>query len=162
MYEETLIWMSYRYAIGRHTIASNSHCHDIAENAYERLKLTPHRMEFMAKDICNEIAQMLHISFFSIDGYSLNTTGVYPLDLFYEYVNSKEISDYNDLNRNVKSVTYKNGTYEEKEYSEKFASEFKICLCTIAEKSENLFWDKLEENKCNNGNCTCNSKSQLV
>lgn len=118
MYEETLIWMSYRYAIGRHTIASNCHCHDIAENAYERLKLTPNRMEFMSKDICNEIAQMLHMSFFSIDGYSINTTGVYPLDLFYEYVNSKEIRDYNDLNKNVKSVTYKNGVYEEKAYSE--------------------------------------------
>ena len=32
-YEEDCVWMSYRYCIGRHTIASHCHAGDIAKNA---------------------------------------------------------------------------------------------------------------------------------
>lgn len=52
-YEEDCIWMSYRYCIGRKTIASHMHAGNIAENAYHRL--SNERMEFMAKDILEEI-----------------------------------------------------------------------------------------------------------
>ena len=52
-YEEDCVWMSYRYCIGRHTIASQCHAGNIAWNAYGRL--TPERMQFMSEDINNEI-----------------------------------------------------------------------------------------------------------
>ena len=37
MYEEDLIWMSYRYCIGRHTIAASMHAGEIAKHEYFRL-----------------------------------------------------------------------------------------------------------------------------
>ena len=48
-YEEDCIWMSYRYCIGRHTIASHCHASDIANNAYGRM--SKERTQFMSKDI---------------------------------------------------------------------------------------------------------------
>lgn len=61
-YEESLIWMSYRYAIGRHTIHAHCHACDILSHEYERLKLTPNRMEFMSKDINRSIEDSLRFS----------------------------------------------------------------------------------------------------
>lgn len=101
-YEETLIWMSYRYAIGRHTIASHSHAGDIAQNSYERLLLTPTRMQFMAKDINSEISSRLSWSSFNfrIDQYyGENRFGHSPLDLFYEFINSLNITDVQELGK---------------------------------------------------------------
>ena len=36
-YMEDLIWMSYRYCIGRHTIAANSHAGDIAKYSFDHI-----------------------------------------------------------------------------------------------------------------------------
>ena len=58
-YEIDNIWMSYRYCIGRHTIAAHCHAGDIANNAYGRM--TKERMQFMAKDINQEIYDCLHV-----------------------------------------------------------------------------------------------------
>ena len=102
MYEETLIWMSYRYAIGRHTIASHSHAGDIAQNSYERLLLNPTRMQFMSKDINSEISSKLSWSSFNfrIDQYyGENKFGHHPLDLFYEFINSLNITDIQELGK---------------------------------------------------------------
>lgn len=52
LYYEALIWMSYRYCIGRKTIASHSHAGDIAQNIS---CLSPNRQKFMAHDIRREI-----------------------------------------------------------------------------------------------------------
>lgn len=54
---EDLLWMSYRYCVGRRTIAAAMH----APNIVSFLKLNPHvcspeRREFMAQDIRNEIS----------------------------------------------------------------------------------------------------------
>lgn len=106
-YEEDLIWMSYRYAIGRHTIAANSHGKDIVKNSYERLKLTPERMHFMAKDINNSIYDNLHYGFFKIDEYTLNTNDIDPLDVFYEFINSENIKDWNELSKYKRVTAYK-------------------------------------------------------
>lgn len=62
-YETDLVWMSYRYAIGRHTIAASSMCHEMAKNVYGRL--TRARSEFMAEDIQKEIADHLRFYPFS-------------------------------------------------------------------------------------------------
>ena len=58
-YEEDGIWMSYRYCIGRHTIASHMRAGDILKHYYKRLKLTPERCKFMAKDINKSIEDCL-------------------------------------------------------------------------------------------------------
>ena len=105
-YEETLIWMSYRYAIGRHTIASCTHAGDIAENSYERLLLTPNKMQFMSKDINEEILRCLEWQpyHFTVDRSTFETHEISPLNLFYEFINSIEITDFNELNK-YESIT---------------------------------------------------------
>lgn len=55
---EDLIWMSYRYCIGRKTIAAHSHAGEIAKNAYH--VLSEERKSFMATDIRREINDVLH------------------------------------------------------------------------------------------------------
>jgi len=52
-YELDAMWMSYRYCIGRHTIAAHMHAHDIWENCKGRM--TPERQRFTAFDINREI-----------------------------------------------------------------------------------------------------------
>ena len=43
------VWMSYRYCIGRHTIAAHCHAADIANNVYDPAE--KNRLAFYAKDI---------------------------------------------------------------------------------------------------------------
>jgi hypothetical protein len=56
-FKETCIWMSYRYAIGRKSIASVSHARDIANH----LDWIPDdRKEFTGKDMMREINDKLN------------------------------------------------------------------------------------------------------
>ena len=59
-YEEDCMWMSYRYCIGRHTIASHMHANDIWQNCRGRIK--PERELFTAFDINREIEDKLRFS----------------------------------------------------------------------------------------------------
>lgn len=104
-YEETLIWMSYRYAIGRHTIASCTHAGDIAQNSYDRLLLTPGRMQFMSKDINDDILRHLEWApyNFTIDRSGFSQEEIEPLNLFYQFINTLNIKSFNELN-NIKRV----------------------------------------------------------
>lgn len=52
-FKETCIWMSYRYAIGRRSIASVNHAYDIIKYGYDWI--ADHRKEFTASDIRSEI-----------------------------------------------------------------------------------------------------------
>ena len=56
-YMEDLIWMSYRYCIGRHTIASHSHAEDIAKYSFDHI--SENKKSFMAHDIRQEINDTL-------------------------------------------------------------------------------------------------------
>ena len=56
-YLEDLIWMSYRYCIGRKTIAASMHAGNIAQNSYHAIP--DDRKEFMAHDIRREINDTL-------------------------------------------------------------------------------------------------------
>lgn len=58
MFFEDLLWMSYRYCIGRKTIAAHSHAGSIAKNAYNAL--SDERKEFMAHDIRREINDVVN------------------------------------------------------------------------------------------------------
>jgi len=60
MYYENLIWMSYRYCIGRKSIAAHSHAGDIASNSYGHF--SEDRERFMAHDIRREINSIMNFS----------------------------------------------------------------------------------------------------
>lgn len=100
-YEIDNIYMSYRYCIGRHTIAAHCHAGDIANNAYGRM--TKERMQFMAKDINQEIYDSLHVhDWFLVDNV-WNMKNFKPLDIFYQCLNDLNLKDVNDLKR-VKGI----------------------------------------------------------
>lgn len=94
-YEEDLIWMSYRYCIGRHTIAAGMHAGNIVKNAYE--KLNPERQEFMAFDIRREIESVLRWSkpsFYLGTVFQRQDLPEYrPLELFIEAINNKTLEE---------------------------------------------------------------------
>ena len=56
-YEEDCMWMSYRYCIGRHTIASHMHANDIWKNC--KGCMSKDRELFTAFDINREIEDKL-------------------------------------------------------------------------------------------------------
>lgn len=100
-YEDTLIWMSYRYAISKHTIDANNHAYEIAKNSYYRLLLTPKRMQFMSKDINMEIQSKIAwfpISFKINNYYGCDKFGNTPLGLVFDFVNNENISNISQLN----------------------------------------------------------------
>lgn len=88
-YEETLIWMSYRYAIGRKTIHAHMHAGDIMSHSYERLKLTPDRMEFMSKDINRSIEDIMRFSDPIIYIDNPCQVNIFPVELYLTVI-SKE------------------------------------------------------------------------
>lgn len=96
-YEIDNIWMSYRYCIGRHTIASHCHAGDIANNAYGHM--TKERMKFMSKDINQEIYDILHVhDWFRVDNI-WNLQGFRPLDTFYQCLNNIGIKNIEDVKK---------------------------------------------------------------
>lgn len=80
------MWMSYRYCIGRHTISSQSHASDIAQNLYD--KLSYDELMFASQDICKEIAYVLQVSYNYYMKIEYETNNYKPLDLFIEFINS--------------------------------------------------------------------------
>lgn len=99
-YEIDNIWMSYRYCIGRHTIASYAHAGDIAVNSFGRMEND--RMIFMSEDINSEIYDHLHYNnFFNInDRWRVPKEEFRPLDVFYQALNElglKTIEDFREL-----------------------------------------------------------------
>lgn len=56
-YHEQLIWMSYRYCIGRSTISAHAHAGDIAKYSLDYLEDS--RKQFMARDIRSQINETI-------------------------------------------------------------------------------------------------------
>lgn len=102
-YEIDNIYMSYRYCIGRHTIASHCHAGDIANNAYGRM--TNERMQFISKDINQEIYDHLHVhDWFNIDSvWSVPKGKFRPLDILYKSFSSIGIKSQEELKK-IKSI----------------------------------------------------------
>ena len=107
-YDEDLIWMSYRYCIGRHTIATVMHAGNIAKHSYN--KLGPERQRFMAYDIRKSIEDVLRIgepSFF-IDS-NIAKEDYKPLEMYLEALQENGVKNKNDL-RYVKSIHVTNNS----------------------------------------------------
>lgn len=103
-FEESLLYMSYRYAIGRHTIHSHCHAGDIMSNFYERLKLTPERMIFTSKDINQSIEDIIRFNDVYIDNKNYNKN-IFPYELYITVLNKEleknpefDISTYKHIN----------------------------------------------------------------
>lgn len=97
-YEEDSMWMSYRYCIGRHTIASHMRANDIARRCYGRL--SNERSIFTAYDINNEIEDCMKYGcgpHWSFPCTSLNAIYTSAIDIYCQFVEDFEIKTINDL-----------------------------------------------------------------
>ena len=103
-YEEDCIWMSYRYCIGRHTIAAHMHAGEIAAHAYGRM--SDERTQFMSQDINREIAHILNVhNWLEFDNeWSIPKSEYRPLDLLYRCLDENSITSDEEL-RKIKNIT---------------------------------------------------------
>lgn len=96
-FEETCMWMSYRYAIGRHTIASSMHANDIATHFFYRL--SNDRKEFTAFDIAREIDNILRWEFNLFIEYPNNNINYRPYEILMDFIKKYNIKDLNEFNK---------------------------------------------------------------
>ena len=102
-FEETCMWMSWRYAIGRNSISSVTHAHDIAMNTFWRQTID--KKTFNAFDIAREIDnQLIYLFNFYVDHPNLNEN-YHPLEKFFEFLKQENIHCLDELN-NYKSIRY--------------------------------------------------------
>lgn len=97
-YEEDSMWMSYRYCIGRHTIAAHMRAGDIAKRCYGRMN--HERSVFTAYDINREIEQKMMFGCgpnWYFPSTSLNIIYTSAIDIFCEFVEDYEIKSKDDL-----------------------------------------------------------------
>ncbi len=96
-YEHDSMWMSYRYCIGRHTIAAHAHAYDIWKNC--RGRLSKENELFNAYDINREIEQQL--AFYKPNFYfpltSLNRIYTTAVDIVCEFIQDYNIKSKEDL-----------------------------------------------------------------
>lgn len=96
--------MSYRYCIGRHTIAAHYHATTIAQDVYG--KLSDERMQFNSEDICSCIYDNLHFKNFIDFGWygNIPKDKFKPLDIVYS-IFDKEGIDCDEKVKSIKSIS---------------------------------------------------------
>ena len=96
-YENDCMWMSYRYCIGRHTIAADMHAGDIWKNCKGRL--SKDKQLFTAFDINREIEQAMAFvkPNFHFPLTSLNRIYTTAIDIFCEFLIDYDIKSIEDL-----------------------------------------------------------------
>ena len=123
-YETDCMWMSYRYCIGRHTIASHGMAGDIAKNCYKRM--TDEHSTFTAYDINRSIEDCMRFGKgpdwrFPIT--SLNKIYTSAIDAFCEFLEDYDIKSKEDylkyrsinviLTDNERGYKFETETWEE-------------------------------------------------
>ena len=90
-YEEDCMWMSYRYCIGRHTIASHMHAGSIWRNCQHRM--SSERQLFTAFDINREIENSIGFMkpYFHFPLTSLNRIYTPAVDIVCEFLEEYDI-----------------------------------------------------------------------
>lgn len=92
------MWMSYRYCIGRHTIASHARAREIAEYCYGHIN--NERSVFTAYDINREIEDKMRFSAGGPEWYfpitSLNRIYTTAIDIFCEFLEDYNIKSKED------------------------------------------------------------------
>ncbi len=97
-YHEDLVWMSYRYAIGRHTIAAHQHALNIAK--YEYYTLTHDQKQHFATDIRQCIEDNLRFGEYNVSiDYTISQEERRPLEFLLQYFidNPYWYTDYKGL-----------------------------------------------------------------
>lgn len=95
LFEEMLMWTSYRYCIGRHTYVT-SLAGEIAQHYYNRL--SDERMEFTATDIRGEIYDKLQLLPFNFRIHRIYTNdSLNPLDGFLTFIQKNNIDTIDEL-----------------------------------------------------------------
>ena len=96
-YEMDCMWMSYRYCIGRHTIASGMHAGHIWNNCKDRM--SDERTLFTAFDINREIENSLrfHKPYFHFPLTSLNRIYTSAVDIVCEFMEDYNIKSIDDF-----------------------------------------------------------------
>lgn len=96
-YEEDCMWMSYRYCVGRHTIAASMHAPAIWKHCKNRM--SNERALFTAFDINREIeSSMAFIKpYFHFPLTSLNRIYTSAIDIFCQFLEDYKIEDIADL-----------------------------------------------------------------
>ena len=123
-YEEDCLWMSYRYCIGRHTIASHMHANDIWRNC--RGRMSKERELFTAYDINREIEDCMRFCsgpHWRFPNIPLNVIYKPAIDLFCEFLEEYEIKSKEDylkyysidviLTDNERGYKFETETWEE-------------------------------------------------
>ena len=122
-YEMDCMWMSYRYCIGRHTIAASMHASAIWKHCKGRM--SNERALFTAFDINREIeSSMVFIKpYFHFPITSLNRIYTSAIDIFCEFLEDYKIEDIADLIKyrdvyiklsdNERGYTFETITWEE-------------------------------------------------
>lgn len=114
-FEEDLIWMSYRYAIGRHTIHADTHAKNLIQ--YLPGKLSEERAQFMATDIMRSIEDSLRFGNPSIYTYYSENEDLLgyadPIRIYKEFADEHDIKTPEELG-SYSSVT--------KEYDRKWVA----------------------------------------
>lgn len=122
-YEMDCMWMSYRYCIGRHTIAASMHAPAIWKHCKGRM--SDERALFTAFDINREIeSSMVFIKpYFHFPITSLNRIYTSAIDIFCEFLEDYKIEDivdlikyrdvYIKLSDNERGYTFETITWEE-------------------------------------------------
>lgn len=102
-FSEDYLFMSWRYCIGRHTIAAYAHAETIAQDAYG--KLSDERMQFNSEDINNEIHYHLHCGKFIDMGWygNIPKNRFRPLDVVYSILDKENIDTLEQF-REIKSI----------------------------------------------------------
>lgn len=102
-FSEDYIFMSYRYCIGRHTIAAHYHATTIARDVYG--KISDERMQFFSEDICSCVYDKLNYKdFIDFGWYGNIPKGEFkPLDVIYR-IFDKENIDYEEKMRSIKTI----------------------------------------------------------
>ena len=98
-YEEDCMWMSYRYCIGRHTIASAMHANDIWKNC--RGRMSKERELFTAFDINRSIEDSLQWikPYFHFPLTSLNRIYGTAVDIVCEFMEEYNINSIEEFNK---------------------------------------------------------------
>ena len=122
-YEEDCMWMSYRYCIGRHTIASSMHAGDIWKHCCGRM--SEERQLFTAFDINREIESYLRCinPNFWFPLTSFNRIYTSAIDIVCEFMHDYNINSVEDfikyrdvyikLYDNERGYTFETVTWEE-------------------------------------------------
>lgn len=102
-FSEDYVWMSIRYCVGRHTIASHYHATTIAQDVYERM--SDARLKFLSEDICSCIYDKLLFNGFVDFGWFGNVpkSRFKPLDVVYSILD-KESIDCDEKVRKIKTI----------------------------------------------------------